>query len=581
MNFFNNLSIAKKIIGGFGFILVILIVVTVIGIVNLRTLGISAAEANLRATDMATLEEMAEAANRLYTLFADAYINQSFQENAKEVEAFSDEVRSDFAVFAEIVDTDQERAWLDTAKMSLQKFIGSYDHWVTEVKAGAAALEKVKSVAVDSDATAMELAFSVYVKAARSIRSLDGEFDGLRDGYTALMRKVIQSLENEMKKTSENLKNTDRRARRIMIILLIAGFVLSIGPAFLITVSITGSIKKTTAMLRDISEGEGDLTKRLDADNNDEMGEMARYFNKFIEKLRTLITTISGNADTVSSAATELSAASTQIAANAEEMSSQTTTVASATQEATANITTMSSVASNMSDSANTVATAIEEMSASLNEVARNCQNELKIAGEAGMHASTGKEVMDKLGTTAQSIGRVIELINSIADQTNLLALNATIEAASAGDAGRGFAVVANEVKDLAKQTAQATQEIQKQVEDIQLSTTQAVKAIDAVVHVIEEVNSISQTIVSAVEEQSATVNEIAGNVSGVSNGAQEVARNVAESGQGLTEIAGTVNGVSSAVSDTANGITQVKSSADELAKLSENLKRLLSQFRV
>ena len=234
-----------------------------------------------------------------------------------------------------------------------------------------------------------------------------------------------------------------------------------------------------------------------------------------------------------------------------------------------------------MSSSADTVATAIEEMSASINEVARNCQKELQISSDASAHARSSQDIMNNLGIASKSIGKVIEVINDLADQTNLLALNATIEAASAGEAGKGFAVVANEVKALAKQTAQATQEIQTQIEDIQRNTDSAVLAIESVVTIIEEVNTISQTIVSAVEEQSITVNEIAKNVSGVSIGAQEVARNVAESAQGLAEVARTIVSVSQGVSDTSMGITQIKTSADELARLSESLSGLVGQFKI
>jgi methyl-accepting chemotaxis protein len=233
-----------------------------------------------------------------------------------------------------------------------------------------------------------------------------------------------------------------------------------------------------------------------------------------------------------------------------------------------------------MSSSADLVATAIEEMSASLNEVSRNCQKELQIATVANTHAKSGKEVMDRLGAAAKSVGKIVEVINDIADQTNLLALNASIEAASAGDAGKGFAVVASEVKELAKQTAQATQEIEQQIGEMQSNTQSAVKAIEAVSSVIEEVNTISQTIVSAVEEQSATVSEIARNINSVSVSAQGVSRNVLESAKGLSGVSATIAGVNSAVEETANGIVHVKSNAEELAKMAETLKSLLSQFK-
>ncbi len=330
-----------------------------------------------------------------------------------------------------------------------------------------------------------------------------------------------------------------------------------------------------------IAMSEGDLTRIIPSSSNDEIGQIAGKLNAFSVKLKGMITKISDSANDVATSSATLFSTSTQIAANAEEMSTQTSTVASATEQATTNTNSISSAAAEMSSSVNSVATAIEEMSTSLNEVSRNCQQELLIAAEANTHAKSSKDVMDKLGAAAKAIGKVVEVINDIADQTNLLALNATIEAASAGQAGKGFAVVATEVKELSKLTAQATQEIQRQIEDMQNNTELAIKAIESVSKVIEKVNVISQTIVSAVEEQSATVNEIAKRVSEVSNGAQEVSRNVRESATGLSEVSSTIAGVNNAVADTAKGIVQVKTSAEELSNLSEGLKKLLGQFEI
>lgn len=363
----------------------------------------------------------------------------------------------------------------------------------------------------------------------------------------------------------------------LSLIILLIGIIISI----LISRNIINPIKNTTSMLKDVSEGKGDLTKRLEAKTKDEIGDMARYFNNFIEKLQHMIGTITGNAESVASSATQLSTVSTQIAENAEKMSTQTSTAATATEQATSNISTISSSAESISSSVGSVSVAIEEMSSTLNEISKNCQKELQIAESANKYAVDSKNVMDRLGDAAKSIGKIVDVINDIADQTNLLALNATIEAASAGEAGKGFAVVANEVKELAKQTAQATNEIQKQIENMQTNTGSAMKAIEQITKVIEEVNIISQTIVSSVEEQSVTVNEIAKNVNFVNTGTQEVAQNVAESAKGLMEISSTVGNVNTIMTDTTQGIKQVNQSAEELAKLSEELKKLLSQFKI
>lgn len=391
---------------------------------------------------------------------------------------------------------------------------------------------------------------------------------------------VVAMSEKHNSKIEENASNAIKSRTVQLMILLLASMFVGIGIFMIVLRQILSSLSLLNSGIQDIAV-ERNLTKRINISSKDELGHLANVFNKFIDNLQITIQQIDRNAETVASAATELSAASSQIASNAEEMSTQTSAVASATEQATTNINSISSAAEEMSSSTHTVATAIEEMSASLNEVSLNCQKELQIVATANTHAKSSTDAMDKLGSSAKSIGKVVDVINDIADQTNLLALNATIEAASAGEAGKGFAVVANEVKELAKQTAQATQEIQKQVEDIQSSTDLSIKEIESVSKVIEEVNAISQTIVRAVKEQSVTINELSRNVSGVSAGAQDVSKNVAESAAGLSEVSSTIAGVNNAVADTAKGIVQVNSSAEKLATLSEGLKQLLAQFKI
>jgi len=343
----------------------------------------------------------------------------------------------------------------------------------------------------------------------------------------------------------------------------------------------TGRLSAVSEGIKDIAQGEGDLRRRLTLGNNDEVGELAKWFNVFAEKLQNIIKEIVGNTQTLSSASEEFSSVTVQIANNMEKMTVQSNTVASATEQATANVNNISVAAEEMSTSVSTVATAIEEMSSSLTEVSKNCQKESNIATNANSHAKSTRELMERLGVSSREIGKVIDVINDIADQTNLLALNATIEAASAGEAGKGFAVVANEVKELAKQTAQATEQIGKRIEEMQGSTTSAVTAIEEITTIIDEINTISHTIVSAVEEQTATVNEIAKNMGGASQAATEIAKNVGESAKGLIEVSSNIQGVNKTATDTSSGIGDIKQSSQELAKLAAGLQKIVNQFKV
>ncbi|MBT7198291.1 MAG: chemotaxis protein, partial [Nitrospina sp.] len=210
-------------------------------------------------------------------------------------------------------------------------------------------------------------------------------------------------------------------------------------------------------------------------------------------------------------------------------------------------------------------ATGSEEMSASIKEIAHNANQATKVTSDAVQLAETTNKTVTKLGDSSAEIGQVIKVITSIAEQTNLLALNATIEAARAGEAGKGFAVVANEVKELANQTAKATEDISNKISAIQTDTQSAVTAIGEISGVIGQISDISNTIASAVEEQSATTNEITRNVTDASRGSQEIAENIA--------------GVAQAAHSTTEGATDTQTAASELSKLAAEMQNIVSEF--
>ena len=344
---------------------------------------------------------------------------------------------------------------------------------------------------------------------------------------------------------------------------------------------LTAPIVRVTESINDIVKGKGDLTRRIDVNDQDECGQLASSFNSFMDKINGIITQVVLNAKSMTTVVEVLLKSSEQITDNAEDVRSQTNCVVAATDEISKNVNSVSQSVDSMSSDVNIVATAIEEMSSSLNEVAKNCQKELKIAEEANSNSRAAKKMIKHLSKSAQTIGKVIDVINDIADQTNLLALNATIESASAGEAGKGFAVVAHEIKELSKQTAQATGEIIGQINDIQKNTDSAVKANESINSVIEEINVISQTIANAVEEQSATVNEVACSVGKANTSANKIASNVNISAKGLEEISIITHNANSALSITVNGINNTNKSLSELKHLSDELKNMVTQFKV
>ena len=291
----------------------------------------------------------------------------------------------------------------------------------------------------------------------------------------------------------------------------------------------------------------------LQVANQDEIGEASTALNTMKNNLRKTVEAISATAMHVSSASEELNATSQQITANSEETSAQAKVVSDATAQVSQNL--------------QTVATGAEEMGASIKEIAKNATEAAKVATSAVKVAETTTATVSKLGESSNEIGQVIKVITSIAQQTNLLALNATIEAARAGEAGKGFAVVANEVKELAKETAKATEDISRKIEAIQTDTKAAVDAIASISEVINQVNGISNTIATAVEEQNATTNEMARNVSEAAHGSGEITSNIA--------------GVAQAAESTSRGASDTQKAAQQLVETSAELRRLVEQFKI
>jgi methyl-accepting chemotaxis protein len=339
-------------------------------------------------------------------------------------------------------------------------------------------------------------------------------------------------------------------------------------------------ICQTAAMLRDISEGEGDLTRRLPTGSRDEIAALAGYFNQFAGNLQALIQQIAGNAQTVASAATDLSDVSAQTAQSVQALSGKTTTVATAAEAASSSTRAVAAGMEQASTNLASVASATEEMSATIGEIAANSEKARAISADAGSQAAAVSALMQQLGQAARAIGKVTETITNISAQTNLLALNATIEAARAGAAGKGFAVVANEIKELAKQTAAATEDIKAKISGVQLSTGSAITDIGKITAVIAEVGQIVTSIASAIEEQSIVTRDVAGNIAQASAGVQGANERVVQTVHASASMAQDLASVNAATGEIRAGGEQVQASAAQLSMLAEQLKGLVGQFK-
>jgi len=534
-----NLTIAKKLYYGFGLVALIILGLVTFNLSNLSTLSELQDMGAQRAREAVIVQETTGMATRAYSVIADAIINRELDKNAREWDQVFTEMQEDIAMVEKIVDTPEEIEWIKQAEEIVKEYDMDYHNMVRLVQADDIS----------------------------GIKEADAEIDEMTVEFEALLVKIAASVEAEMHEADEEFDAAGARAVTISEILGFVALVLAVFFAIAITrLNVTG-LNKVIILMKDIAQGEGDLTVRLNLDSKDEIGELSTWFDAFVGKLQTVIKNVKQSSREVSAASGNISSASEQMATGAEEQQAQLSEVATSIEEMSAMILETSNNTEQTQNNASSANVAAEKGKGTVDQTITG------IEGIAGIVNSTASQI-NALKDRSQEIADVIQVIDDISDQTNLLALNANIEAARAGDAGRGFAVVADEVRKLAERTVGATADIEEKINQIQADVNSSVEAMEQ----ISEQSNSGQTLAG---EAGGALAEISGSIEQVNSAISQIASAAVEQSAGVEEISKNVESVSTVSKQSASAAQELAASSEQLNREVQNLDKLIDQFKV
>jgi methyl-accepting chemotaxis protein len=489
------------------------------------------------------LQQSHSTASQLQTLKSDALVVQEAVQNVAEKHE-TEALKSLSAMIAPTL-ADSYKAQQDAATAEVEASMAVLTEKTTGEQADVVADMQDQLDAMNALLAAGSSSDPEETKAAND------KYNAANEAYTNDITSLKASSAQAVDDLVASSQAASARTTLLTVILLVLGLAASAVVSAVVIRRVRGDANRIAAVAESLDQG--DLTVSSGIERRDELGRMAASLDRAIARLRTEFASVAAGADTLGRSSLALADASAESSAASERAGSEVRAVSGD----------ISAVSTNLQ----AVSAGSEQMGAAIREISASAAEATGVAAQAVQVAEETTSTVARLGESSAEIGNVIKVITAIAEQTNLLALNATIEAARAGDAGKGFAVVAGEVKELAQQTAQATEDISRRVTTIQSDTSGAVSAISSITEVIARINDLQTTIASAVEEQTATTSEIS--------------RSIADAADGAGRITAGIDGVSAATDATDRSVVATRTAADEVSGVSEQLRTLVGRFRL